>query len=171
MDTHAFQNNAINKAISEDNVYNFNNSEASLARESSKFVNKKPYGAFYSATMADRLARDQEAEARQRAKRIRDNPEELEVLPVNHWNPHGDQPPYHCFNCKHRFNPMVRQPWLMPCGHKVCRECVISAENRNEPVVCFFDNSNAKGLTKFSQDLFLTNELEKQAKAKLDELY
>jgi hypothetical protein len=51
---------------------------------------------------------------------------------------------------------------LMPCGHKVCRECTIEVESQSKPLVCFYDNSRSTGLADLQEDKLLSAVIEKE---------
>ena len=75
---------------------------------------------------------------------LRDNP--VAFIDPEDWAPHLPQPYGKCFMCKLKFNPKIRMPLALPCGHNVCRDCVVQRETQELPVECFYDNCVIHGV-------------------------
>ena len=59
-------------------------------------------------------------------------------------------------------------PLMLPCGHTVCRECVVDRESQHLEIQCFYDNCVAKGVAELEKDTATLKRLVAIDKAALD---
>lgn len=92
------------------------------------FYNLAPNDNFHDPEIEKRIQDERERIARMKAEieqenYLRENP--IVFIDPEDWAPHLPQPLGKCFMCKLKFDPKIKMPLALPCGHNVCRDCVV----------------------------------------------
>lgn len=93
----------------------------------------------------------------------------LDMVEGEEWRPDLPQPADKCFLCRLHFDSKVKMPLVLPCGHTVCRECVVERESERLQVECFYDNCIVSSVAELEKDTTTLKRLVAQDEAALEE--
>lgn len=144
-DDYSFKTRTIQNQLSAENTYYNNNSEERVRQGDLPFVNQLPAKELTTERMQQLLQEDQDNIKRVQAQAgagelaLLDEKQLLDLAAGEEWRVDLPQPADKCFLCRLHFDSKVKMPLALPCGHIVCRECVIDRESQRLEIRCFYD--------------------------------